>query len=212
MSIVSNGGGPTNSGSQGKVLWWILCGILGPLIIATMNTVDSNYVYTLSQGLSRRFQFIHVGVPDSALLDEELTQARHTAAGWYAATYGASAADFSVAEFVTSPAVARATDVLRDMLATLRYDDASGSPGWPLGTAQLVDVYRQLALRLPGADRDDASVLRALDLALADRVIPQAGQLSGTQLSAIEAWLKTAALPTSVLALRQLRSASATGY
>lgn len=181
-------------------------------IIATMNTVDSNYVYTLSQGLSRRFQFIHVGVPDSALLDEELTQARHTAAGWYAATYGASAADFSVAEFVTSPAVARATDVLRDMLATLRYDDASGSPGWPLGTAQLVDVYRQLALRLPGADRDDASVLRALDLALADRVIPQAGQLSGTQLSAIEAWLKTAALPTSVLALRQLRSASATGY
>jgi 5-methylcytosine-specific restriction protein B len=179
-------------------------------IIATMNTVDSNYVYTLSQGLSRRFQFIHVGVPDSALLDDELSQARHTAAGWYAATYGGEA--FRADEFVASAAVARATDVLRDMLMKLRYDDASGRPGWPLGTAQLVDVYRQVALRLPHADRADESVLRALDLALADRVIPQAGNLSSAQLSAIEAWLKTAPLPTSTLALRQLRSASATGY
>jgi 5-methylcytosine-specific restriction enzyme B len=179
-------------------------------IIATMNTVDSNYVYTLSAGLSRRFQFIHVGVPDPALLDDELHQARHTAAGWYAATYGDG--EFSVDEFVGSAGIKRATDVLRDMLAKLRYDDPSGQPGWPLGTAQLVDVYRQVALRLPTAARDDESVLRALDLALADRVIPQAGNLSSAQLSAIEAWLKGAPLPTCTLALRQLRSASATGY
>jgi len=110
-------------------------------------------------------------------------------------------------------AVARATDLLSDMLATLRYDDeVIGQAGWPLGTAQLVDVYRQVALRLPTVERDVESVLRAVDLALADRVIPQAGNLTSAQLSAIEAWLKTAPLPTSTLALRQLRSASATGY
>ena len=180
-------------------------------IIATMNTVDSNYVYTLSQGLTRRFQFIHVGVPDAGRLDDELTQARRTAADWYATTYGAGA--FDADEFVASAAVARATDLLSDMLATLRYDDeVIGQAGWPLGTAQLVDVYRQVALRLPTVERDVESVLRAVDLALADRVIPQAGNLTSPQLSAIEAWLKTAPLPTSTLALRQLRSASATGY
>jgi hypothetical protein len=81
-----------------------------------------------------------------------------------------------------------------------------------LGTAQLVDVYRQVVLRLPGTGRSDESVLRATDLALADRIIPQAGNLSSAQLSAIEAWLATADLPTATLALRQLRSASATGY
>jgi MoxR-like ATPase len=180
-------------------------------IIATMNTVDANYVYTLSQGLSRRFQFIHVGVPDLPRLDDELRQARHTAAEWYAATYGA--AGFDVEGFIDSAAVALATDVLRDMLKALRYDDeATGRAGWPLGTAQLVDVYRQLVLRLPGTERSDESVLRATDLALADRIIPQAGNLSSAQLSAIEAWLATAGLPTATLALRQLRSASATGY
>jgi 5-methylcytosine-specific restriction enzyme B len=180
-------------------------------IIATMNTVDANYVYTLSQGLSRRFQFIHVGVPDAARLDDELEQARWTAATWYRATYGGE--DFDASEFVSSRELAHATAVLRDMLASLRYDnDATGQVGWPLGSAQVTDVYRQLVLRLPESDRTEEAVVRALDLALADRVIPQAGNLSSTQLAAIESWLKSRALPTSALALRQLRAASATGY
>ena len=180
-------------------------------IIATMNTVDSNYVYTLSQGLSRRFQFVHVGVPDAARLDDELREARRTAAAWYADTYGGS--DFDHDEFVDSPAIATATDLLRDMLTTVRYDnDVTGQSGWPLGSAQLTDVYRQLVLRLPTSQRDDQAVLSALDLALADRVIPQAGNLSSAQLAAIDAWLKTTSLPTATLALRQLRAASATGY
>ena len=180
-------------------------------IIATMNTVDSNYVYTLSQGLSRRFQFIHVGVPDAARLDVELEQARQTAAAWYADTYGGP--EFDGAEFVSSAAIAHATGLLHSMLTSLRYDnDATGQSGWPLGSAQLTDVYRQVVLRLPSAPRSEHAVLDALDRALADRVIPQAGNLGSTQLAAIGAWLKTAPLPTSSLALRQLRAASATGY
>jgi MoxR-like ATPase len=180
-------------------------------IIATMNTVDSNYVYTLSQGLSRRFQFIHVGVPDAGRLDDELEQARLTAAAWYADTYGGPG--FDEAEFVGSSAIASATAVLRDMLTTLRYDnDVTGQAGWPLGSAQVTDVYRQLVLRLPTSPRAESAVLGALDLALADRVIPQAGNLSSAQLTSIDAWLKTAPLPTSTLTLRQLRAASATGY
>ncbi len=44
MSNHTNG-----NGSQGKVLWWILGAILGPLILATLNTVQGtvNRVSTL---------------------------------------------------------------------------------------------------------------------------------------------------------------------
>ena len=45
-------------------------------IIATMNTVDTNYVFSFSQGLTRRFQFVHVGVPAKDQVSAELDQAR----------------------------------------------------------------------------------------------------------------------------------------
>lgn len=179
-------------------------------IIATMNTVDTNYVYTFSQGLSRRFQFVYVGVPQKDQLVAELEQARISAANWYKDTYGGEA--FNEDSFVGDSRVEQATSILRDLLSTLRYgDEAAGRPGWPLGTAQIVDVYRQLTLRLPTA-QDAATVVAALDLALADRVIPQAGNLTKVQLDAAEAWLQAKTLPRTQDALQHLRMASSTGY
>jgi MoxR-like ATPase len=180
-------------------------------IIATMNDVDTNYVYTFSQGLTRRFQFVYVGVPAKSQIDDELKEARLSAADWYRTTYGG--ADFDVmTDFVDDARVAEATAVLADFLAAVRYDDKDGTrPGWPLGTAQVVDVYRQLALRRVGATTPE-TLMSALDLALADRVIPQAGNLLSTQLEAAETWLDAKALPRSAAALRHLRAASATGY
>lgn len=180
-------------------------------IIATMNDVDANYVYTFSQGLTRRFQFVYVGVPAKEQINSELTQARRIAADWYKATYGAT--DFDpVADFVNDPRVGEATAVLAEFLSTVRYEDKDRTrPGWPLGTAQLVDVYRQLALRRIDASQP-ASFLGALDLALADRVVPQAGNLLTAQLEAAELWLDGKDLPRSAAALRHLRAASATGY
>ena len=51
----------------------------------------------------------------------------------------------------------------------MRYRDGGG---WPVGTAQLVDVMRQVALRSRQSNAP-ASLLPALDLALSDRIIPQ---------------------------------------
>ncbi|WP_104062507.1 AAA family ATPase [Arthrobacter sp. 4R501] len=180
-------------------------------IIATMNTVDTNYVYTFSQGLSRRFQFVYVGVPQQDQLVAELEQARISAAKWYGDTYGGE--EFNAEAFVADPKVAHATSILLDLLSTLRYgDEATARPGWPLGTAQVVDVYRQLALRLPTASNEETALIAALDLALADRVIPQAGNLTKVQLDATETWLQAQALPRTQAALQHLRMASSTGY
>lgn len=180
-------------------------------IIATMNTVDTNYVYTFSQGLSRRFQFVYVGVPQKDQLEAELKQARISAAKWYKDTYGSD--EFKAEAFIADPKVAHATSILLDLLSTLRYgDEATGRPGWPLGTAQVVDVYRQLALRLATAPSEETALIAALDLALADRVIPQAGNLTKVQLDATETWLQTKPLPRTKDALQHLRMASSTGY
>lgn len=180
-------------------------------IIGTMNTVDTNYVYTFSQGLSRRFQFVYVGVPTKDQITQELERARLSAAEWYGATYGD--ASFQTASFTDDVRVATATTLLTSFLVAIRYDDpATKRPGWPLGTAQMVDVYRQLALRMPGAGSDTNALLHALDLALADRVIPQAGNLVKAQLDRADTWLQGQDLPHALLALQHLRSAAATGY
>lgn len=180
-------------------------------IIGTMNSVDTNYVYTFSQGLSRRFQFVYVGVPERGQVAAELEQARHNAGTWYLDMYGGD--NFDVDAFVADERVERATVVLADFVSAVRYDDANtGQGGWPLGTAQLVDVYRQLALRLPAQSAEADALLPALDLALADRVIPQAGNLGKALLDRAEAWLTAQDSPRALEALRHLRTAAATGY
>lgn len=181
-------------------------------IIATMNTVDTNYVYSFSQGLTRRFQFVHVGVPTSDQVDDELRQVRTAAAAWFLQTYGAGPDTSAQAALVDDPRLTSITALLASFLHAVRYDDPAGRPGWPLGTAQLADVYRQIMLRLPHTATD--SDLRPIaDLALADRVIPQASNLLSTQLDAIEHWLdQQSAMPRTAEALQHLRAASSTGY
>jgi 5-methylcytosine-specific restriction enzyme B len=180
-------------------------------IIGTMNTVDTNYVYTFSQGLSRRFQFVYVGVPEQSQIDDELREVQISAAEWYAETYRDES--FTIDDFTSDPRIMHATTLLASFLAAVRYDDlANNRPGWPIGTAQMLDVYRQLALRRPGAGSADNALIPALDMALADRVIPQAGNLIKAQMDTAEIWLQAQPLPRTLAELQHLRAASSTGY
>jgi 5-methylcytosine-specific restriction protein B len=181
-------------------------------IVGTMNTVDTNYVNSFSQGLARRFQFVYVGVPEKTQVPDELTRASTTAAEWYAEHYD-PAGTFDVAAFVSDARVTTASALLQELLEAVRYDDpASDRPGWPLGSAQLVDVFKQITLRLDLAGTAPDALTPALDLALADRVVPQAANLTRKQAEAFETWLEGKPLPRSGAAARQLRAASSTGY
>ena len=55
-----------------------------------MNDVDTSFVNALSQGLTRRFQFVYVGVPDEAQQANELELARRQAQEWVQLQYGES--------------------------------------------------------------------------------------------------------------------------
>jgi 5-methylcytosine-specific restriction protein B len=149
-------------------------------IVGTMNDVDTAFVYSMSQGLQRRFEFVPVGVPTTAQIDtEEMPRVSRQAAEWYEGTYGGIDVDDLLAQD-------RMTDVLGklgELVRFLRWDE----PQWPLGSAQLVSVLRHVVIR--AAANEETSLGPALDTALMDLVVPQASNLTESQLDAIETWL-----------------------
>lgn len=159
-------------------------------IIGTMNSVDTAYVFSFSQGLTRRFQFVHVGVPDRSQLADELTSCALQAGDWYAKTYsGIDPSDREAVEadaeaFGKSAQLQEVLPLLRSFVEFIRYpDEGTQRPGWPIGTAQIADVMRQLRLRF---GKGGVPLASGLDLALADRVVPQMSGLLRDQIEAID--------------------------
>jgi 5-methylcytosine-specific restriction enzyme B len=183
-------------------------------IIGTLNSVDTAYVFTLSQGLQRRFQFVHVGVPAPTQLPAEAENAAGQAAAWWAQTYGPNRGNSGAANdadaLVQEPTYVEARDRLREFIEFVRYRDGGG---WPVGTAQLVDVMRQVAMRARQSNAP-TSLLPALDLALSDRIIPQMSGLLREQLNATEAKLENdfKDLPKALAGLRHVRQAQQTSF
>lgn len=174
-------------------------------IIGTLNSVDTSYVYGFSQGLTRRFKYVYVGVPTAAQVGEEIHRATTQALEWLAATYPAPEQDEQTKTRVESMA-----DSLAAIVKLVRYD-ADGVPGWPVGTAQIVDVLRDLALQARSTD----DLVPALDLAVADLIVPQMMDLTATQLDRIEETFKTgphADMKRTAAALSQLREAQNTSF
>lgn len=156
-------------------------------IVATMNTVDTNFVFTFSQGLIRRFQFVHVGVPAEDDVDDEFKVAAIQAGRWFAKTRRGETDETAIAEFAAQfgdiPAIRRSADRLKALVKALRFDD---DLGWPVGTAQVVDVLKRLALYEPDSDANEEVLDVPLDLAIADRIVPQTTGLTLDQLESFE--------------------------
>lgn len=181
-------------------------------IIGTLNSVDTAYVYSLSQGLQRRFQFVHVGVPEQVQLDAEMAAVTDQAAQWWASTYRPdldAAGQVSERERLNQDAaIGSAMTRLEGVVGHLRYDS---SVGWPVGTAQVVDVARQVVVR--SARSGSSDLIGALDLALSDCLIPQTSGLLRSQLDAIETKLADGGdLPRSERALQRVRHSQQTSF
>jgi len=148
-------------------------------IIATMNDLDTSFVNPISQGLTRRFQFITVGVPVTSEgatgLNVETENSLSTAYKWLSSTYGAVIPLDPFDEI--SNRYGFQIMAVQELVEGLRAP-ADDVAGWPVGTAQVVDVFRMLLLQV--ASGIGAPI--ALDWAVADRLVPQMGQLDDPQL------------------------------
>lgn len=179
-------------------------------ILATMNDVDTSFVNTISQGLTRRFQFVYVGVPvGEERIRAENQSCREQGVDWVKA-------QFADLQNVLAESIARreaqlqsASSAIESLIHFVR--DPDGDVRWPLGTAQITDVWRSLllALLVEGMDSTRTATVM-LDEALADRVIPQAGTLDDEQLASLESWLKDNDLATSSHAVSHLRDTRST--
>jgi 5-methylcytosine-specific restriction enzyme B len=175
-------------------------------VVATLNSVDTGYVYRFSQGLTRRFRQVYIGVPTRDQLPEEMKRATTQALDWLAATYPDGMDRKTVQDRVE-----KVIDKLSAVVALLRYG-SNDVPGWPVGTAQVVDVMREVALQA----RSEHDLAPQIDLALADLTVPQMGDLTATQLDAFESAFASGGnhsdLTRTAKALAQIREAQNTSF
>lgn len=150
-------------------------------IIAAMNDLDTAFVNRMSQGLTRRFQFITVPASrqrgsDTSPVSSEIKGATAAARQWLEQTYSAVGGPSPLDELTTQ--LQPALVLLQKVIDGLRQPDGS-VPGWPVGTAQIVDVLRLVLL--VHTVGDGADIVTAVDDAVANRLIPQMTTLDDQQ-------------------------------
>ncbi|WP_314174744.1 AAA family ATPase [Streptomyces winkii] len=173
-------------------------------IIAAMNDLDTSFVNQISQGLTRRFQFVTVGVPtERASADLAVTtELRHALASahrWLHETYGHTQ---TLHIDSLNKASLECEDGLKKLQRTvdgLRQPDSG--PGWPVGTAQVVDVLKLVLLQW--ASNPAGDIMTVIDEAVADRFVPQMADL-GDELHTFAALFQAENLTIASQALRHL--------
>lgn len=151
-------------------------------MIAAMNDLDTAFVNRISQGLTRRFQFVTVGASRQHAtaahpVTDELTHATATAYQWVQDTYGNTLTisdDFDAIQQAIQPVLI----LLQQVIDGLR-GSGGGTAGWPVGTAQIVDALRVVLLSYASDANADLTV--AVDDAIADRLIPQMAGINDEQ-------------------------------
>lgn len=150
-------------------------------IIGAMNDLDTSFVSRMSQGLTRRFQFMTVGVSTARATEgtpvtPEVAAAFAGAHAWLDRTYGGVLAVRPVEE--SRSALASQIEAVQAVMDGLRAPSGNIA-GWPIGTAQIVDVLRTLVLWTSADPDSDAT--EVLDFAVADKLVPQMSGIDDAQ-------------------------------
>lgn len=110
-------------------------------VIGAMNNIDKNFVYDISQGLSRRFTFIEILPPEEEYFDDEVknakTQSQKRVREKISAYGGVNVDDSYYARVNGNAAFVSAESDLKELIRHIRYakDDDASYLGLPIGTA-----------------------------------------------------------------------------
>lgn len=120
-------------------------------IIGLMNNIDKNFVYDLSQGLSRRFQFITIMPTEN--MESELGYVKSNIGD----IIGNKITNFSnqkinnqfvEEKFYNDDVFKNFEDKLLKFLKHIRLEKDEDYLGFPLGTAQIKDVYENIIINM----------------------------------------------------------------
>jgi len=173
-------------------------------IIATMNDLDTAFVNQISEGLARRFQFVTVRPPTSKATESEPVTAELRAASagshdWVRTTYGDAYEDLPELE-AAEEALKPSLEKLQQVVDGLRYPP--NVPGWPVGTAQIVDVLRVVVLAYASNPQADPWIF--VDDAIAARLIPLMSSIDDEQEAVFLKLLQSQNLPLATSELKHL--------
>ena len=153
-------------------------------IIGAINNIDKNFVYDISQGLSRRFTFIEILPPEEEYFEEEVKNAKNQSQKRVSekiSEYGGTVIDDSYYENINrNAAFATAEGNLKELIRHIRYakENDSSYLGLPIGTAQIIDVFETAYITFIMGEYDIAEmkkdgVIAVFDSVIASRIIPQ---------------------------------------
>lgn len=153
-------------------------------IIGAMNNIDKNFVYDISQGLSRRFTFIEILPPEEEYFEEEVKNAKlqsQKRVSEKVSAYGNIRVDDSYyADVNGNAAFTTAESDLKEFIRHIRYTKENDDSylGLPIGTAQVIDAFETAYITLIMGEykisemkKDDFVTI--FDSVLANRIIPQ---------------------------------------
>ena len=153
-------------------------------IIGAMNNIDKNFVFDISQGLSRRFTFINILPPQEENFTQEIENAKKRAINRVCGklgNYGTEKVDKSFLERLLNDTTFKEAEFpMLDLLKHIRYDhlDDYSYLGLGIGTAQIIDAYETLLLSLIlsnyiTSDKKDVEVKEIIDGTICNRIVPQ---------------------------------------
>lgn len=152
-------------------------------IIGLMNNVDKNYVFDLSHGLARRFTIISVLPPKENMMVNEINNCKSNVAQKLPEKIkkiGALTLDEKyIVSLFEDDKFKKNESIFIDLLKNIRYEGV-GQLGIQFGTAQIIDLYENIAVQMIlddylsiDDDKKEDTVRRIIDAAVNDRIIPQ---------------------------------------
>lgn len=153
-------------------------------IIGAMNNIDKNFVYDISQGLSRRFTFIEILPPEEEYFDEEVknakSQSQKRVTEKISAYGGVKVDDSYYADVNGNAAFVAAEGDLKELIRHIRYakENDSSYLGLPIGTAQIIDAFETTYITFIMGEYKIAEMrkdefISVFDSVVASRIIPQ---------------------------------------
>lgn len=171
-------------------------------IIGAMNNIDKNFVYDISQGLSRRFTFIEILPPEEEYFEEEIVNAKKQAQRRVTekiSSYGSIKVDNDLFDSIDNNSMFIAAEKdMKDFFKHIRYtrENDNSYLGLSVGTAQIIDVFETSYITIVMSDgslsemrKDDYTSI--FDAVLASRVVPQLDGFDFRRLDAFFAEMST---------------------
>jgi 5-methylcytosine-specific restriction protein B len=164
-------------------------------IIGAMNNIDKNFVYDISQGLSRRFTFIEILPPEEEFFDKEVANAKQKAEKRVrekVSMLGNEAANNNFFnEIEVNNGFSTAQEGLKNLLKHIRYSKPEDDSylGLQIGTAQIIDIFETTYIYLILDNKNNSTIksddfVKIFDSVVASRIIPQMDGFDYIKLSA----------------------------